>query len=148
MADLASLAERVGDCLIWPHRVGPGYSRMPKALESEFGFSSRKPIHQQICERHPGWFPGCESRHTCGNRACVNENHIVPGTKEDNMQDCVIHRTHNKVRLLPDQAIAIFNSKESNRELSVEFKISIEQVKDIRAGRSWGWLTRKQERPM
>jgi len=37
---------------------------------------------------------GMVLRHTCNNPACVNPEHIVPGTHSENMQDSVRAGTH------------------------------------------------------
>lgn len=34
--------------------------------------------------------PPLETRHTCDNRGCVNFNHLIKGSKKENMQDAVL----------------------------------------------------------
>lgn len=44
--------------------------------------------HQLMFYAHHGYFPE-ETRHTCDNPPCCNPKHLLPGTKQDNMQDRV-----------------------------------------------------------
>lgn len=49
---------------------------------------------------HHGELPeGQEVRHSCDTRLCVRPEHLLPGTRKDNMQDAVARnrlRSHNK----------------------------------------------------
>ena len=42
------------------------------------------------------WPIGLETRHMCHNRRCINPDHLVPGTREENLDD---QRKQNKIRI-------------------------------------------------
>lgn len=77
---LAARTEWEGDCLIWHGaRSGDGYGRM-KHNGHTMG------SHHVAWELANGSVPeGLELDHLCGNRACVNTDHLEPVTHEENM---------------------------------------------------------------
>lgn len=56
---------------------------------------------------------GVVIRHKCDNKACVNPEHLEPGTHQDNMNDMVIRRRsargvrNTKAKLTPEQVVEI-----------------------------------------
>lgn len=48
-------------------------------------------LHRVVLERKLGrsLLAGEVCRHTCDNRRCINEDHLIPGTRLDNVKDMV-----------------------------------------------------------
>lgn len=44
------------------------------------------------------WPKDLETRHTCHNRRCINPDHLVPGTRQENMND-MRARGHTRLKL-------------------------------------------------
>lgn len=77
------------DCLLWPYATNSdGY---PCAV---WGGKGRR-IHRLICEDRHGPPPTAkhEAAHNCGNRKCVNPNHLRWATHLENMADTKLHGT-------------------------------------------------------
>lgn len=138
------------DCWLWDGTLthlgyaAPSLGRCRadnRKLREATGLQPVMPVHQQLARQHDGWRCGLEGRHTCGVYQCVNHSHIVPGTKHKNMQDCVLHRTHNKVVLFPDEAMSIYSDKRDRKVIAAQYGIRPENVKQIQNGHSWRWLT-------
>lgn len=100
--------------------------------------------YQLFCEEIPEGKVIC---HTCDNRACVNPKHLFAGTHQENMKDMVNKgrstkgTTNPNSKLTEDQVIAIFSDTRMHKEIALEYDINKTYVSDIKAGRSWGWLT-------
>lgn len=71
-----------GDCWVWTGSTEEnGYGR--------FWLQSLQFAHRVAFLIHHGRLPKGLARHTCDYRACVNPEHIVEGTHNDNMQDAI-----------------------------------------------------------
>lgn len=46
---------------------------------------------------------GMVVRHTCDNRRCINPDHLLLGTTQDNMNDMARRRRHGKIKLTIEQ---------------------------------------------
>lgn len=96
---------------------------------------------------------GLDICHKCDNRRCVNPNHLFPGTKSENMQDCVskgrykpfIARCEDSpnAKLTNEQVAHIKRSlRDGVRqiELAHELGVSRHVIWQIKDGRTWGSL--------
>lgn len=77
-------------CWVWQLFIGPnGYGRL--GLDG-----SRKLAHRHYYELHRGSIPaGKQLDHLCGQRACVNADHLEPVTNQENA------RRGRKTKLTP-----------------------------------------------
>jgi hypothetical protein len=74
-------------CVIWPYHISKaGYPRL----------GSTGTAHRLMCEATHGQRPSEEyqAAHDCGNRSCINPQHIRWKTPVENAFDRVIHGTH------------------------------------------------------
>lgn len=92
---------------------------------------------------------GHESRHGCDCRPCVNPDHLLEGTRSDNMRDCVERgrhigftekhcgENHNHAVLKEADVLAIRASKEMGTVLAQRYGVSTTQIGRIRNRESW-----------
>jgi len=92
---------------------------------------------------------GLVARHTCHVRACVNPNHILHGTHQDNMDDMVnaghsTRGTRNASAKLQDLDIRIIRLAAKNGSprttIAAAFDIHPSTVSKITTRKKWGWL--------
>ncbi len=135
--------ERHGDCLICTShsRNSHGYPLMQRG--KRFMAVCRHILFRRYGEQPPH----VVSRHTCDNPACINPDHIIPGTARDNMKD-----RDERGRLFYGEKVTISKLKEHQvreiRRLTREekllprivapmFGVSVSLVKMIRRGDIW-----------
>jgi hypothetical protein len=89
-------------------------------------------------------------RHTCDNRLCINIEHLIEGTKYDNIQDrndrgrTAKGITNGLSKLTEKEVLEIFtNTIDSHSELGRKYKISYNTIIAIRTGRTWKHITSK-----
>jgi hypothetical protein len=86
--------------------------------------------------------------HSCGNRKCINPDHLYAGTAKQNQHDRYKHGTQPRhkgksnpnCKLTEDQALAIKSSTGPLKQTAQDFGVSIAQVSAIRAGKFWSHL--------
>lgn len=116
-------------CWLW--RGGTGARGRPFA---SFG---GKPyyVHIRLYEMLIGPVPkGLILRHTCDNILCVNPEHLLPGTRKDNMHD-LFNRGNSHKRLSQEDVDKLRNAEVSVIELSVKYSMSIKYLNNI----LYGW---------
>lgn len=83
---------------------------------------------------------GLECRHLCDNPPCCNPDHLVPGTRHDNLVDIVYRGSFGTQKLRPHDALAIRMSSEPQRILAERYGITKSMVWQIRSGMAWKHL--------
>ena len=138
------------DCLEWPYsKNSKGYGKVQAPGKS-------RQAHRYMCELTHGAAPSPdhEAAHNCGNRGCVNPEHLRWATSSQNQMDRVAHGTSNRggrhgmAKLSDDQARQIkrLTSKGCRTQQSIAdaFGVSRATVSDIANGRRWAWLETPQ----
>lgn len=129
-------------CWIWTKSLqGRGYAQI--------SIGRSKPGRANIVSYllHKGEIPsGLFVRHTCDCRWCVNPDHLILGTAQDNVNDAIARgrhchgERHGSCRLTQDQAQAIKSDARMNSVIAAEYGVSERQVGLIKAGRRWKHL--------
>lgn len=143
IAEVAQSDEKT-DCITWPYggvkgSYGSAWSQKYKAMMHP---------HTQVCEMAHGHKPTekHEAAHECGNRTCVNPNHIRWATRSENQMDRVKHGTSNRgdahgmSKLKPSDVHKIREMRQSQRVIAREFGIDQSTVSQIKSGARWAWL--------
>ena len=132
--------EVVGEC--WEYTGPLNSSGYPNTGANRKG-------HRLSYEHHVGPIPdGMLVCHDCGNRKCINPDHLYLGTHKDNYHDRHRHGTqpsnkgenNGNRKLTEEQALAIKASTTPLKQAAQTFGVSVSQVSAIRNGRSWGHL--------
>lgn len=97
-------------------------------------------------EQANGMIPaGLLLRHICDNPGCINPNHLVLGTHQENMNDKTNRGRTSKTsgkRTRPDWVLEIYRDRtRTAKELSMKYGLSIDQIYAIWSGRAWKNLT-------
>lgn len=87
-------------------------------------------------------------RHKCDNRKCVNPNHLIPGTQQDNSDDRVSRgrsargeRNHSKLKESQVREMrALKESGVATRALGRLFGVSSSTARHIIKRKKWSWL--------
>lgn len=85
-------------------------------------------------------------RHTCDNPMCINPEHLVKGTHNDNVQDRVsrnrsaIGEQNGRTKLTEAQVIEIYNSNDTNKGLARKYKVDPKLIYDIKRKNIWKYL--------
>ena len=104
-------------------------------------------MHRYIYTQYKGEIPNnlCV-RHMCDNPECINPDHLILGTHQDNMNDKVernrqvIGEQHKNSKLTNEIVLQIKQrslTEKSNRILAKEFNISYSNIEKIKAGTRW-----------
>lgn len=100
--------------------------------------------HRLSYEIHKGEIPkNLHIRHTCDVRCCINPDHLLLGTRQQNAQDAVDRNRYVKgekrkdSKLTDAQAAAIKTDSRSQRVIAAEYGIDPSVVCRIRRGTAW-----------
>jgi len=104
------------------------------------------PAHRYLFELIHGDLPAdvfvC---HRCDNRACVNPDHLFPGTHADNMADRNVKRRQSferkwsKITEADVRAIRLYDHRKHD-EIAASYGISRTTVSFIKSGKRWGYI--------
>lgn len=124
-------------CLISPRScVGAGYP-------AQHHNGKMKKICRLILLSQGHDMIGLEARHTCHNRKCINPDHIVFGTHQENMLDCArIFRMSSGKLTSEDQVHEIRRMRgiEKRSVIAKRFGINPSHVSYIQLGKGYKWL--------
>ncbi|WP_257299364.1 HNH endonuclease [Haloarchaeobius sp. FL176] len=109
-----------------------------------FHLNGAKHAHRIAYRMENGPIPGdMQINHACGNRACVNPNHLYAGTQAENAKDTVKHGQH-KHALAHDTVRAIRNRYEqedvTQGELADEFGTGQSVISRIVRGEAYDYI--------
>lgn len=89
---------------------------------------------------------GLMIRHACDTPLCVNPDHLLPGTAQQNSDDMVARgrrllgsKSHN-AKLTEAQVIAILASKAKQKDLAVRYGVSKATISLIKSGKHWAHI--------
>lgn len=144
MAWLKKHSSYSGDgCLHWPFGTNAfGYGQIGGCFSIL--------AHRVMCAEAHGMPDdmALQAAHSCGNRICVNPNHLRWDNQSGNEMDKVAHGTHNRgeqhplSKLTADQVreIRALKGVKDIAEIAVTFGITNSGVKAILNGQTWTWL--------
>lgn len=127
------------ECVIWPFSVGSsGYGQV--SIKGK-----NRGAHRVSCEIAHGPTPSPlhQAAHRCGNRSCVNGNHLRWATPAENCSDKHEHGTHRAgedcgmAKLTNAQAAMIRMDYRTQRVIAKEYGIDQKAVHFIKAGKTY-----------
>lgn len=137
-----SREKKTNRCIDWPYpvlRSGYGYVWFRYA-----SWSAGRFVLAAFSRQDP---KGLHAAHTCGNRACINPDHLYWATPTENNRDKRADGTQLKgeeiaiSKLTEKQVLKIYSSTEKQYILAKHFSVSESTICNIKKGRAWGWLT-------
>lgn len=144
-------AELKTKCRIWTGELDKnGYGKV--RLFGNQPHASAVALQLKLCDDLD---EGIQARHKCRNRHCINEDHLEPGTNDDNVadkeRDGTMYRgeDHPCSKMTNELVKKIFWSKlenKSRQERSDEFGVSKSVITSIDTGANWSHLFSDEDR--
>ena len=130
-------------CWLWTGAINwCGYGYIGKRFRR--GKHKNQSAHRVVFEMYKGKIPrGKVVRHTCDNPACVNPNHLLVGTTQDNKNDSVTRGRHafgqrNGVAKLTDADVrAIRKDRRYQYVIAADYGVIQATISKIKLGNSW-----------
>lgn len=106
-------------------------------------------VHRLVLEVKMGrqFAAGEVSRHECDNPLCVNPDHLMPGTRADNVADMMARGRHGGggvrgedhpfAKLSESDVLAIRSDPRTNRAIAAEYGIDRSTAGDIKRRKIW-----------
>jgi hypothetical protein len=132
------------ECLVWPFACStPGYGAFSIG-------KTRLAAHRFMCELAHGTPPSAEyeAAHSCGNRRCVNPEHLSWKTRQDNQFDRTRHGTQTvagrqKISHRQVEQIRQLKGIETSIATAARYGITESNVRLIQEGKTWRTEGRK-----
>jgi hypothetical protein len=124
-------------CWLWTAycmKNGYGFFRLPTRHEL---------AHRASYRLFNGSLDARDVMHKCDTPNCVNPNHLVLGTRLDNMQDAKrkgrmsVGQKHGRSKLTSKQVDLIKVSSKPQKEIALEFGITQGHVSCLKSGKAW-----------
>lgn len=133
------------DCLMWP------FSLKDNGYASVGSRDQKRYAHRIVCEARngPPNSPRDEAAHCCGNRSCVNPQHLRWASHAENHADRIIHGTSNRGErngnaLLTAEAVRVARAKYalgvSLQTLSRSYGVARDTMRNAVLGYTWSWV--------
>lgn len=100
--------------------------------------------HRVSYKVHKGPIPkGLDIRHTCDIRCCINPEHLIPGTRKQNMEDAIrrgrlergVDRYNAKLDEIKVAAIRI--DLRTQRTIAAEYGVDQALISRVKSGSRW-----------
>lgn len=113
---------------------------------NDYGRFRGERAHRYAYRLHKGEIPdGLMIRHMCGNKLCVNPDHLEPGTMAENAQDGIRldevlrgeRNGRSKITETDARYIIENPSGLTGNQLAMKFDVSKATISLIRSGRRW-----------
>lgn len=106
-------------------------------------------IHRHVYRLFKGDIPGgYVIRHTCDNKLCINPDHLLIGTHEDNVLDRVKRgrsangEANGRSKLTESEVIAILKDTDTPKmKLAKIYNVDAKVIRDIKNGITWKSVT-------
>lgn len=132
------------ECILWGYSKNSGYGIV--SFNNKINFVHRLSLLLKVGE------PPIDkpyALHACRNRNCFNYRHLKWGSNYENQCDRLRDGTNigaigNKglnCKLTHEQVLEIYKDSRPSATIAREYNISDSFVRNIKAGRKWGWLT-------
>lgn len=133
-------------CIIWAgSKDRDGYGTVSLA-------GKKYQAHRVAYSKHYGIdIQGSVIRHTCDNPPCVNPEHLIIGTHQDNMRDMVSRgrqrkakgEQNSKAKLTAADVKHIrrlIANGEMLKDIAKNYGVRTTTITAIKTGQNWGWL--------
>lgn len=105
-------------------------------------------LHRFSYTYHKGAIPsGLLIRHTCDEHNCLNPEHLLVGTHQDNYNDMVVQGTQARgvtnghAKLTEEQVKDIYLSLEPTKDLAIRYGVVQGVISQIRLNKNWTHVT-------
>jgi hypothetical protein len=134
--------EKTNNCWVWTGgtRNGYGLFRLRDKMWS---------AHRLSYAIHKGDVGNFKVRHTCDNPPCINPEHLLLGTHQDNSNDKMIRDRHT-FSLTNEQVLDIRSRPLTTtmcRDLAEEFGVDASLIKNVLTGNNYAWLPGARQIP-
>ena len=105
-------------------------------------------IHRYMYEMYKHAITKDVIRHICDNPLCINPEHLIEGTHNDNVQDRVARNrsavgiNNGRSKLTEKEVLIIFNDNITPKvQLAKKYKIDPKVIRDIKQKKKWKHIT-------